>query len=96
MENRLATLKCKEVVNICDGCRLGYVCDVELDLISGRIIALLLPGPCRFFGLFGRRHDCKKENREILAAKAGVSCSFFHGSQREESECWIAPSWRRS
>ena len=43
MENRLATLKCKEVVNICDGCRLGYVCDVELDLISGRIIALLLP-----------------------------------------------------
>ena len=50
MENRLATLKCKEVVNICDGCRLGYVCDVELDLISGRIIALLLPGPCRFFG----------------------------------------------
>ena len=48
MENRLATLKCKEVVNICDGCRLGYVCDVELDLISGRIIALLLPGPCRF------------------------------------------------
>lgn len=57
MENRLATLKCKEVVNICDGCRLGYVCDVELDLISGRIIALLLPGPCRFFGLFGRRHD---------------------------------------
>ena len=57
MENRLATLKCKEVVNICDGCRLGYVCDVELDLISGRIIALLLPRPCRFFGLFGRRHD---------------------------------------
>ena len=57
MENRLATLKCKEVVNICDGCRLGYVCDVELDLISGRIIALLLPGACRFFGLFGRRHD---------------------------------------
>ena len=48
MENRLATLKCKEVVNICDGCRLGYVCDVELDLISGRIIALLLPVSCRF------------------------------------------------
>lgn len=48
MENRLATLKCKEVVNICDGCRLGYVCDVELDLISGRIIALLLPGPAGF------------------------------------------------
>lgn len=57
MGNRLTNLKCKEVINVCDGCRLGFVCDVELDLITGRIVAIIVPGPCRFFGLFGRQHD---------------------------------------
>ena len=57
MGNRLTNLKCKEVINICDGCRLGYVSDIELDLCNGKVVAILVPGPCRFFGLFGRDHD---------------------------------------
>lgn len=57
MHNRLTSLKCKEVINLSDGCRLGYVYDVELDLVSGRVVAILVPGPCRFFGLFGREKD---------------------------------------
>ncbi len=43
-------LKDKEVVNICDGKRLGYVCDAEIDCISGRICALLIPGPSKCMG----------------------------------------------
>lgn len=57
MGNRFTNLRCKEVINICDGCRLGYVSDVELDLVCGKVVAILVPGPCRFFGLFGRDHD---------------------------------------
>ena len=57
MGNRLTNLKCKEVINICDGARLGYVSDIELDLCNGKVVAILVPGPCRFFGLFGRDHD---------------------------------------
>ena len=52
MQCRIADLRCKEVVNICDGFRLGYVEDVLLDSCSGRILALIVPGPCRFLGLF--------------------------------------------
>lgn len=54
---RMSELRCKEVINICDGGRLGFVQDLELDLDSGRVTALLVPGPCRFFGLFGRETD---------------------------------------
>lgn len=50
-------LRCKEIINICDGCRLGYVGDVECRLPEGEIAALIVPGPCRFFGLFGRGED---------------------------------------
>ena len=54
---RIAYLQCKEVVNITDGCRLGYVSDVELDILTGKVVAIVVPGKCRFFGLFGRADD---------------------------------------
>jgi YlmC/YmxH family sporulation protein len=52
MQCRIADLRCKEVVNVCDGFRLGYVDDVLLETGSGRILALVVPGPCRLLGLF--------------------------------------------
>lgn len=57
MDCRFSDLRYKEVINICDGCRLGYVGDLELQLPEGRIIALIVPGPYRFFGLFGRGEE---------------------------------------
>ncbi len=57
MCNRFSNLKCKEVVNICDGCRLGFVSDVEVDVKCGRILAIIVPGRGRCFGLLGRHDD---------------------------------------
>ncbi len=57
MAERLSEIRCKEVINVSDGCRLGYAEDFEIDLQDGRLVALLIPGPCRFFGLFGRDSD---------------------------------------
>jgi YlmC/YmxH family sporulation protein len=51
---RIATLKRKEVINIRDGFRLGYVCDVLIDVKCGRVISLIVPGPCSFCGILGR------------------------------------------
>lgn len=47
----------KEIINISDGCRFGYVGDVELDLETGKVKALVVPGRLRFFGLLGREED---------------------------------------
>ena len=57
MCNRLTELRCKEVINICDGSRIGFINDAEIDMITGKVVALIVPGPCRFFGLFGRESD---------------------------------------
>ncbi|MBQ1351126.1 MAG: YlmC/YmxH family sporulation protein [Oscillospiraceae bacterium] len=54
---KYSDLRCKEVVNIATGARLGYVSDAEIDLSDGKICALIVPGPARFFGLFGRGED---------------------------------------
>lgn len=57
MLDRFTLLRRKEVINICDGSRLGCVGDVELRLPEGEVKALIVFGPCRFFGLFGRGED---------------------------------------
>lgn len=43
----------REVINTCDGKRLGCVCDVLVDDCEGRILAIMVPPPCGF-GLFGK------------------------------------------
>ena len=55
MISRYSDFRMKEVVNVSDGCRLGYVTDLELELPEGHVCAIILPGPCKWFGLLG--HD---------------------------------------
>ncbi|MBQ8638251.1 MAG: YlmC/YmxH family sporulation protein [Lachnospiraceae bacterium] len=51
---RICDLKQKEVINICDCKRLGFVCDIEFDCATGRITAIVVPGIGKICGLFGR------------------------------------------
>ncbi len=53
----VSDLRHKDVVNIKDGTRLGCVCDVELDLSCAKVLALIIYGRPRWFGLFGREDD---------------------------------------
>jgi YlmC/YmxH family sporulation protein len=55
--NRTADLRQKEVINISDGRRLGFVSDVEIDLENGKIDAIVLPGGGRFFGFIGKDNE---------------------------------------
>lgn len=57
MEDRMSSLRYKEVISVTDGTRFGYVGDLEVELESGQIRALVVPGRPRFFGLFGRGED---------------------------------------
>ena len=57
MQCRIHDLHRKEVINICDGCRLGCVADVDIRVPEGQVVALVVYGPYRFFGLFGRGEE---------------------------------------
>jgi len=57
MRCRITELRYKEVINVCDGMRLGYVYDAAIDQLTGKVVAIIVPGPCRYFGLFGREDD---------------------------------------
>ena len=54
---RIYDLKQKEVINSKDCKRLGYIIDVEFDLKDGKLKKLIIPGPSKMFGLFGREKE---------------------------------------
>lgn len=39
----------KEVINTCNGCRLGYVCDIEIDVNCGKVCNIFVPKPHNIF-----------------------------------------------
>ena len=54
---RICELKEKEVINVCSGKRLGCIADVEINICTGEIEAIVIPGPGKICGFFGT--DCE-------------------------------------
>lgn len=57
MDTRIGDLRWKEVINVTDGTRYGYVGDAEVDVETGQVRALIVPGRLRWFGLLGREPE---------------------------------------
>ncbi len=54
---RIADLQYKEVIDIADGTRYGFVGDIELDPERGSIESVVVKGRPRLLGLLGREPD---------------------------------------
>lgn len=57
MNLRMGDLRNKEVINIADGDRIGYVNDLELDTETAKLKYIVIYGKAKLFGLFGREED---------------------------------------
>lgn len=57
MNCRMGELRNKEVINMKDGGRLGFISDVEVDIHSAALTAIVVYGKLRCFGLFGREPE---------------------------------------
>ena len=51
---RVFELKQKEIINSCTCKSMGCPVDVEFDCKTGQITEIIVPGPGRFCGFFGR------------------------------------------
>lgn len=54
---KTSELREREVVNVLDGRRLGLASDLEIEAETGRIKAIVVPGPGKFLWLFGKNDD---------------------------------------
>ena len=57
MSMTFTQLQCKEVICVGDGRRLGFISDVVVEFPEGKVCAIVVPGPCRLFGMVGRQDD---------------------------------------
>lgn len=57
MQDKGLDFKHKEVVNINNGKRMGYVQDVCADLESGTITSIIVPSGNKFFNMFSNTND---------------------------------------
>lgn len=54
---RFCELREKEVINCCSCKRLGCVADIEFDPCSGKIEAIIIPGPGKICGFLGNESE---------------------------------------
>lgn len=87
MSTKFTELHCKEVICISDGRRLGFISDACVEVCSGNIVSIVVPGPCRFFGLLGRRDDyiipwnkiCRMGPDTVLVDIKPEECRYTRG-----------------
>lgn len=54
---RVSSFQKKEVINLSDGRRLGYVCDCDVSFETSRIEAIVVGGTTKLFGGLGKDNE---------------------------------------
>ena len=54
---RISEFQIKDVVNVADWKKLGNISDIEINLISGKIDAIVISGTGKLLGFFGKDED---------------------------------------
>ena len=66
-------LRCKDVINLKDGVKIGTVDDFELDSCTAQIQAIVIGGRKKFFGLLGQEEDivicCNRGRRDTSLSR---------------------------
>lgn len=57
MNHRLGDLRSKEVIDMTNGKRIGFIGDIELNTATGAVAAIVIYGRLRGLGLFGRDEE---------------------------------------
>ncbi|RKD27679.1 sporulation protein, YlmC/YmxH family [Caminicella sporogenes DSM 14501] len=53
----ITELRMKEVINLANGKRIGYIQDLEINLENNRIDAIILPKENKFLKIFSKDND---------------------------------------
>ncbi|NMB07102.1 MAG: YlmC/YmxH family sporulation protein [Tissierellia bacterium] len=63
---KLSEMREKEVINIRNGAKIGYIYDFEIDLENGKVLALVLPGPGKVLSIFGKNNNYLIDWKDIV------------------------------
>lgn len=89
-------LREKEVINLCDGARLGCPADFEFNVCEGKITAIIIPRPCGFFGLSHgndlvipwNKIECIGEDAILVRLAPAEYCIPESGKKKNRRNFW--------
>lgn len=63
---RISEFQVKDVVNVSDGKKLGNISDIDINLNTGKIEAIIISGSGKVLGFFGREEEVVIPWKNIL------------------------------
>ena len=54
---RISEFQIKDVVNVGDGKKLGNISDIEINLLTGKIDAIVISGTGKLLSIFGKNEE---------------------------------------
>jgi len=89
---KVSDLQEREIVNVIDGRRLGPIKDIDIDVETGRITAIILPGSGKFLNFLRKKEDYIVPWEKIIRIGIDVILvevqAFTDLPRRERSEEW--------
>ncbi|WP_413301434.1 YlmC/YmxH family sporulation protein [Bacillus sp. 1P10SD] len=83
---KISEFQIKDVVNVSDGKRLGNIGDIEINLTTGKIEAVVITGSGRVLGFFGKDEDIVIPWRNIIKVGQDVILVRYKGIEEKIAE----------
>jgi sporulation protein, YlmC/YmxH family len=90
MPCRIAQLRNKEVINMKNGVRIGFINDIEIDMQTARISAIVVYGRLRWFGLLGRERDFVIDWKNVVLFGDDAVLVNYEEQQKEPKKTGLA------
>lgn len=82
---KISEFQTKDVINIADGKKLGNIGDIDINLISGKIDAVIISGNGRVLGFFGKDEEMVIPWKNILKIGEDVILVRYKSAEDELS-----------
>jgi YlmC/YmxH family sporulation protein len=83
---KISEFQIKDVVNVSDGKKLGNIGDIEINLTTGKIEAVIVTGNGKVLGLFGREEDIIIPWKNIIKIGQDVILVRFKAMEERPTE----------
>ncbi|MEH7177259.1 YlmC/YmxH family sporulation protein [Neobacillus vireti] len=83
---KISEFQIKDVVNVSDGKKLGNIGDIEINLTTGKIEAVIVSGNGKVLGFFGREEDIIIPWKNIIKIGQDVILVRFKSVEEKTTE----------
>jgi YlmC/YmxH family sporulation protein len=83
---KISEFQIKDVVNVSDGKRLGNIGDIEINLSTGKIEAVVISGSGRVLGFFGKENEVVIPWKNIIKIGQDVILVRYKGNEAQIHE----------